>query len=215
MLGVEDWAEIRRLSRSDGLSIKEIARQMGVARNTVRTALRSEVPPAYQRETKGSIVDPFEPEIRRLLMATLRMPATVIAERIGWTRSLTVLKERVRELRPLLPCGFRLLDYFVNGWERVPDNCSVMRSSSRKGAVRVNIGAMPPRLWETVPTPVLLAPKLDSEPCHTIFERWTGAFPNQRSSVAHCLSARNSRRPMLSWDSRAQAPLISYIASSA
>jgi hypothetical protein len=29
------------------------------------------------------------------------MPATVIAERIGWTRSLTVLKDRVRELRPL------------------------------------------------------------------------------------------------------------------
>ena len=29
------------------------------------------------------------------------MPATVIAERIGWNRSLTVVKERVRELRPL------------------------------------------------------------------------------------------------------------------
>ena len=28
------------------------------------------------------------------------MPATVIAERIGWTRGMTVLKERVRELRP-------------------------------------------------------------------------------------------------------------------
>ena len=28
------------------------------------------------------------------------MPATVIAERIGWTRGLTVLKERVAELRP-------------------------------------------------------------------------------------------------------------------
>lgn len=101
MLGVEDWAEIRRLSRSDGLSIKEIARQMDVARNTVRMALRSKEPPAYRRESKGSIVDPFEPEICRLLMATPRMPATVIAERIGWTRSLTVLKERVRELRPL------------------------------------------------------------------------------------------------------------------
>lgn len=101
MLDVEDWAEIRRLSRSEGLSIKEIARQTGVARNTVRTALRSNTPPAYQREGKGSIVDPFEPEIRRLLMATPRMPATVIAERIDWTRSLTVLKERVRELRPL------------------------------------------------------------------------------------------------------------------
>jgi transposase len=29
------------------------------------------------------------------------MPATVIAERIGWTRGLTVLKDRVRELRPV------------------------------------------------------------------------------------------------------------------
>ncbi len=29
------------------------------------------------------------------------MPATVIAERIGWTRGLTVLKERVAELRPV------------------------------------------------------------------------------------------------------------------
>jgi transposase len=98
---VEDWAEIRRLSRSENLSIKEIVRQTGVARNTVRSALRSDSPPAYRREGSGSIVDPFEPEIRRLLMATPRMPATVIAERIGWTRSLTVLKERVRELRPL------------------------------------------------------------------------------------------------------------------
>lgn len=101
MLNVEDWAEIRRLSRSEGLSIKEIARQVGVARNTVRTALRSEEPPAYRREKPGSIVDAVEPDIRRLLMVTPRMPATVIAERIGWTRSMTVLKERVRELRPL------------------------------------------------------------------------------------------------------------------
>src|SRR4051812_35902273 len=29
------------------------------------------------------------------------MPATVIAERIGWTRSMTVLKKRVAELRPV------------------------------------------------------------------------------------------------------------------
>ena len=101
MLSVEDWAEIRRLSKSEGLSIKEIVRQLGVARNTVRTALRSDEPPAYRRERSGSIVDAVEPEIRHLLMQFPRMPATVIAERIGWERSLTVLKDRVRELRPL------------------------------------------------------------------------------------------------------------------
>jgi transposase len=49
----------------------------------------------------GSIVDGVEPRIRELLAAWPTMPATVIAERIGWERSLTVLKDRVRELRPV------------------------------------------------------------------------------------------------------------------
>jgi len=46
-------------------------------------------------------VDEVEPRIRELLARWPTMPATVIAERIGWSRSLTVLKVRVRELRPL------------------------------------------------------------------------------------------------------------------
>jgi transposase len=101
VLSVEDWAEIRRLSKAEGLSINEIVRQLGVARNTVRKALRSDEPPAYRREPSGSIVDAVEPDIRRLLMQFPRMPSTVIAERIGWERSLTVLKDRIRDLRPL------------------------------------------------------------------------------------------------------------------
>ncbi len=109
MLRLEDWAEIRRLHRAEGLSIKEIARRTGAARNTVRAALRSEGPPVYERAGKGSIVDAVEADIRKLLAEHPRMPATVIAERIGWNRSITVLKDRVRELRPLYlppdPCG--------------------------------------------------------------------------------------------------------------
>ena len=46
-------------------------------------------------------MDAVEPRIRELLQAWPTMPATVIAERIGWTRSMTVLKDRVRELRPV------------------------------------------------------------------------------------------------------------------
>jgi transposase len=41
-----------------------------------------------------------EPRIRELLKANPTMPATVIAERIGWTRSIRVLSGRVAELRP-------------------------------------------------------------------------------------------------------------------
>jgi transposase len=46
-------------------------------------------------------VDEVEPRIRDLLKEFPQMPATVIAERIGWDRSMTVLKERVRLLRPV------------------------------------------------------------------------------------------------------------------
>ena len=101
MLSVEDWAEIRRLHRSLSMPIKEIARVLGVSRNTVRSAIASEGPPKYVRRPAGSAVDDVEPRIRELLGAYPRMPATVIAERIGWDRGLTVLKERVRELRPV------------------------------------------------------------------------------------------------------------------
>lgn len=101
MLHVEDWAEIRRLHRSEGMPIKVIARVVGCSRNTVRTALRSEAPPEYRRESAGSIVDEVEPRIRELLAAWPTMPATVVAERIGWTRSIRVLRTRVSELRPV------------------------------------------------------------------------------------------------------------------
>jgi IS30 family transposase len=37
VISVEDWAEIRRLHRAEGVPIKEIARRLGIARNTVRT----------------------------------------------------------------------------------------------------------------------------------------------------------------------------------
>ncbi|WP_396913742.1 IS21 family transposase [Mycolicibacterium sp.] len=101
MLSVEDWAEIRRLRRSEQLSISEVARVMGVARNTVKAALASDRPPKYERESAGSVADEAEPRIRELLSAYPRMPSTVIAERIGWQYSIRTLSERVRELRPL------------------------------------------------------------------------------------------------------------------
>ena len=101
MLTVEDWAEIRRLHRSEQLPIKVIARVMGISRNTVRAALASDGPPSYRRRSSGSVVDEVEPRIRELLQAYPRMPATVIAERIGWQRGITVLKDRVGQLRPM------------------------------------------------------------------------------------------------------------------
>ena len=61
---MEDWAEIRRLHRAENVPIKAIARQLGIARNTVRAALASDTPPKYQRAGKQSLVDAAEPEVR-------------------------------------------------------------------------------------------------------------------------------------------------------
>jgi transposase len=99
-LNVEDWAEIRRLHRSEGMSIKGIARALGISKNTVRGALRDPLPPKYIRAPSGSAVDAFVPRIKECLQVDPWMPATVIAERVGWERSITVFRARVREIRP-------------------------------------------------------------------------------------------------------------------
>jgi transposase len=101
VINVEDWAEIRRLHRAEGCSIKEIARRLGLARNTVRSALRSEGPPRLERPARPSALDAFDPAIRALLAEFPRMPASVIAERVGWERSASMLRARVAELRPV------------------------------------------------------------------------------------------------------------------
>jgi len=64
LIDVEDWAEIRRLHKAEGLGIKTIARRLGVARNTVRAALRSDAPPRYERTPRGSVVH-FSPQDER------------------------------------------------------------------------------------------------------------------------------------------------------
>jgi transposase len=101
VLSVEDWAEIRRLYRAERMPIKVIARVVGCSKNTVKAALAAEGPPTYRRGPRGSVVDGVEPRIRELLQACPRMPATVIAERIGWPYSIRTLSGRVAELRPI------------------------------------------------------------------------------------------------------------------
>ena len=71
MLSVEDWAEIRRLHRAEGMPVKAVARVMGCSKNTVRRALAAEGPPRYERPARGSAVDavgyiPFEAEAANL-----------------------------------------------------------------------------------------------------------------------------------------------------
>jgi hypothetical protein len=96
---VEDWALIRRLV-ADGVPQRQVARDLGIGRATVARAVASDGPPRYERPAVPTAFTPFEPLVRQLLATTPDMPATVIAERVGWTGSITWFREHVRRLRP-------------------------------------------------------------------------------------------------------------------
>jgi transposase len=90
---------IRRLV-ADGVPKRQVARDLGVGRSTVERALGSDRPPKYVRPAVATSFTPFEPYVRLLLKDTPDMPATVIAERVGWTGSITWFRDNVRRLRP-------------------------------------------------------------------------------------------------------------------
>ena len=104
MVGVEQWAELRREHFVRGVSIKELARRTGLSRNTIRAALRSTEPPAYRRASAGSKLDPFRDEIHRLLHDEPDLPGQRIREliaQLGFDGGKTIVDDYVREVRPL------------------------------------------------------------------------------------------------------------------
>ncbi len=96
---VEDWAEIRRLHAQEQLSIRAIAKHLGIARDTVTRAVAAQRPPQYVRPPVASRFDAYEPRVRELLKDFPAMPATVIAERVGWDGSPSWFRKRVAGLR--------------------------------------------------------------------------------------------------------------------
>ena len=96
---MEDWALIRRLA-AEGVPNARIAARLGISRTTVIKAVASEAPPRYERKPVETSFAVFEPRVRALLSEFPDMPATVIAERVGWTGSVSWLRENVKRLRP-------------------------------------------------------------------------------------------------------------------
>jgi transposase len=99
VITLEDWALIRRLS-AEGVPNARIARRLGISRTTVIKAVNSDAPPRYERKPTPTSFTVFEPRVRALLEDTPDMPATVLAERVGWTGSIRWFSENVKRLRP-------------------------------------------------------------------------------------------------------------------
>jgi hypothetical protein len=104
VLDVERWAELPREHFVRGVSIKELMRRTGLARNTIRAALRSEQPPAFRVPERPSKLDPFKEEIHGLLRRDPKLPGVRVREMIeplGFDGSKTIVDDYLREVRPL------------------------------------------------------------------------------------------------------------------
>jgi transposase len=103
VVGVEQWAEVRRMHRVERLSIREISRRTGLHRRTVRRALASDEPPRYVRGSAGSKLDSFRDWVCEQLRADPRIPSQRLREmaaELGYEGGKTIFDDYVRDVRP-------------------------------------------------------------------------------------------------------------------
>lgn len=101
------------LLRSQGTSIRALARRFGIARNTVRSILREhearreqghDVLSAAPKRRRASKLDPFRPLIAEILTMYPRITGTRLHEKLreeaGYTGGTTIVRQLLAELRP-------------------------------------------------------------------------------------------------------------------
>lgn len=110
MLAQEEVFVIHDLHHQ-GLSVRAIARRLGLDRNTVRKYLRSglQAPRYGPRVAMSSLLDPYRAYLQQRLTAYPELTATRLLREIrnrGYPGSYTIVKQLVRELRPPVDSGF-------------------------------------------------------------------------------------------------------------
>jgi transposase len=103
VLGVQQWAEVRRLVLVEGRSQREVARLTGLARDTVARAMQSGTPPRYSRAPAASKLDPFKDWICEQLREDPAIQAQRLRElaaELGYGGGKTIFDDYVRDVRP-------------------------------------------------------------------------------------------------------------------
>jgi transposase len=98
-----EWAQVRAMA-ADGVTQREIARRLGINRRTVKRLAEADAPPRYGRAPAGSMLDPLEPVLRRLLEEWPEIKAPRVTEILredhGYTGSVDLVRRRLAQLRP-------------------------------------------------------------------------------------------------------------------
>jgi transposase len=99
-------AEVLRLGLVEGMSVRAIARRLGMARKTVRQILGRSLPERKPVAPRASLLDAYDKTIRSILddVPDIRSPAMLERLRpLGYTGGVTILKAKLHALRQSAP----------------------------------------------------------------------------------------------------------------
>ena len=97
---MEEWTTVRYL-HAQGKSIREIARELRLARQTVRRALAAESKPQYQRPPRPNPkLEPFKEQVRELYFGKQLIGSRILRElqAAGYSGGRTALYAYLRSL---------------------------------------------------------------------------------------------------------------------
>jgi transposase len=143
-----DWAQVRAMA-ADGVSQREIAGRLGINRRTVRRMLEASEPPRYERGSQGSMLDPLEPVLRRLLEEWPEIKAPRVTEILrdehGYPGSVDLVRRRLQRLRPpkqraARRTGYRPGQVLQLDWTELPTRPKI---GGRERRVYALVGSLP------------------------------------------------------------------------
>lgn len=104
MITLEDWIMIRHM-HNQGVPTVRIARELGLDRKTVRKAISEGEHPRGERQSRGSILDPYKGHIKQRLdkydLTATRILGEIQAQ--GYPGSYTILRQYVQQLKGAKP----------------------------------------------------------------------------------------------------------------
>jgi transposase len=144
MLVAEEAVEIRVL-RKQGKSIRDIARMLGVSRNTVRRDVRSEGLPRYEREARPSKLDDYKQYIAERVKAAAPewIPATVLLRELralGYAGGISILKDHLATLKPVAQPEPLIRFETDPGRQMQADFATIRRGKDRLGVFIATLG---------------------------------------------------------------------------
>ena len=98
-----EWAEAKAMA-ADGLTKSEIAKRLGINRRTAAKLVEATEPPSYSRASAGSMLDPLEPVLCKLIADWPEIKAPRVTEIVrddyGYAGSVDLVRKRLAALRP-------------------------------------------------------------------------------------------------------------------